>query len=106
VIRSGQLFRYRENSKCERFEKRYAAHLCVREFALGASGTYGLAAGLVGLGIGPGDEVLVPAHQEAAPDREGEAVRFGDARMEVDDAGIAPRLRAIDDGPTASRQLP
>lgn len=62
VIRSGQLFRYRENSECERFEKRYAAHLGVREFALGASGTYGLAAGLVGLGIGPGDEVLVPAH--------------------------------------------
>ena len=27
-----------------------------------ASGTYGLAAGLIGLGIGPGDEVLVPAH--------------------------------------------
>ena len=62
VIRSGQLFRYRDNSECERFEKRYAAHLGVREFALGASGTYGLAAGLVGLGIGPGDEVLVPAH--------------------------------------------
>lgn len=62
VIRSGQLFRYRDNSECERFEKRYAAHLGVKEFALGASGTYGLAAGLVGLGIGPGDEVLVPAH--------------------------------------------
>lgn len=62
VIRSGQLFRYRADSECERFEKRYAAHLGVKEFALGASGTYGLAAGLVGLGIGPGDEVLVPAH--------------------------------------------
>ncbi|MBL8583829.1 MAG: DegT/DnrJ/EryC1/StrS family aminotransferase [Rhizobiaceae bacterium] len=62
VIRSGQLFRYRDDSECERFEKRYAADLGVSEFALGASGTYGLAAGLVGLGIGPGDEVLVPAH--------------------------------------------
>jgi dTDP-4-amino-4,6-dideoxygalactose transaminase len=62
VIRSGKLFRYREDSECERFEKRYAKHLGVSEFALGASGTYGLAAGLVGLGIGPGDEVLVPAH--------------------------------------------
>lgn len=62
VIRSGKLFRYREDSECERFEKRYAKHLGVGEFALGASGTYGLAAGLVGLGIGPGDEVLVPAH--------------------------------------------
>ncbi|MEQ1954137.1 DegT/DnrJ/EryC1/StrS family aminotransferase [Mesorhizobium yinganensis] len=62
VIRSGKLFRYRDDSECERFEKRYAKHLGVSEFALGASGTYGLAAGLVGLGIGPGDEVLVPAH--------------------------------------------
>ena len=62
VIRSGKLFRYRDDSECERFEKRYARHLGVAEFALGASGTYGLAAGLVGLGIGPGDEVLVPAH--------------------------------------------
>lgn len=62
VIRSGQLFRYRENSECERFEKRYAQDLGVGHFALAASGTYGLAAGLVGLGIGPGDEVLVPAH--------------------------------------------
>lgn len=62
VIRSGQLFRYRDGSECERFEKRYAADLGVGQFALAASGTYGLAAGLVGLGIGPGDEVLVPAH--------------------------------------------
>jgi dTDP-4-amino-4,6-dideoxygalactose transaminase len=62
VIRSGQLFRYRDDSECERFEKRYAKNLGVGEFALAASGTYGLAAGLVGLGIGPGDEVLVPAH--------------------------------------------
>lgn len=62
VIRSGKLFRYREDSECERFEKRYSKYLGVSEFALGASGTYGLAAGLVGLGIGPGDEVLVPAH--------------------------------------------
>jgi len=62
VIRSGALFRYRDDSECERFEKRYAKDLGVSEFALAASGTYGLAAGLVGLGIGPGDEVLVPAH--------------------------------------------
>ena len=38
VIRSGQLFRYRDDSECERFEKRYAADLGVAEFALGASG--------------------------------------------------------------------
>ena len=42
VIRSGKLFRYRDESECERFEKRYAKHLGVSEFALGVSGTYGL----------------------------------------------------------------
>jgi dTDP-4-amino-4,6-dideoxygalactose transaminase len=63
VIRSGKLFRYNgEDGECARFEKRYAAHLGVADFALAASGTYGLVAGLIGMGVGPGDEVLVPAH--------------------------------------------
>lgn len=62
VILSGKLFRYAEDSVCGRFETRYAADLGVKHFALTASGTFGLAAALTGLGIGPGDEVLVPAH--------------------------------------------
>ncbi len=62
VIRSGRLFRYGEDSACERFEQRYAADLGVKHFALSASGSYALAAGLIGLEVGPGDEVLVPAH--------------------------------------------
>lgn len=62
VIRSGELFRYGKGSECDRFEARYAEHLGVEQFALAASGTFGLYAGLIGLGIGPGDEVLVPAH--------------------------------------------
>ncbi len=62
IIRSGALFRYREDSECERFETRYAAYLGTRHAALSASGTHALAAGLIGLGTGPGDEVLVPAH--------------------------------------------
>ena len=39
VIRSGKMFRYRDDSECDRFEKRYAKHLGVSEFGLGASGT-------------------------------------------------------------------
>lgn len=62
VIRAGTLFRYRDESECARFEKRYAQILGTKHFDLAASGTLGLAAGLVGLGIGPGDEILVPAH--------------------------------------------
>jgi dTDP-4-amino-4,6-dideoxygalactose transaminase len=62
VLRSGALFRYNDRSECERFEHRFAEWLGTRHFALTVSGTYALTAAMIGLGIGPGDEVLVPAH--------------------------------------------
>jgi len=62
AIRSGALFRYGVGGECDRFEERYAAHLGCRHFALAASGSNALAAAMIGLGLGPGDEVLVPAH--------------------------------------------
>ena len=62
VIRSGKLFRYGEDSECARFEERYAAYLGAGHFALTVSGTYALSAAMVAAGIGPGDEVLIPAH--------------------------------------------
>ena len=62
VIRDGALFRYCEDSECARFEARYAEALGVAHFDLAASGTLALSAALIGLGIGPGAEVLVPAH--------------------------------------------
>ncbi|MCX7011869.1 MAG: DegT/DnrJ/EryC1/StrS family aminotransferase [Candidatus Sumerlaeota bacterium] len=63
VIRTGAPFRYKEGqlSECERFERRYAQYLGVKHVALTASGTLALRAALVGVGVGPGDEVLVPA---------------------------------------------
>ncbi|MDJ0789845.1 MAG: DegT/DnrJ/EryC1/StrS family aminotransferase [Myxococcota bacterium] len=62
VIRSGRLFRYGIGGECDRFERRYAGYLGVDHCALTASGSYALTAALVGLSVGPGDEVLVPAH--------------------------------------------
>jgi len=62
IIRSGALFRYHDHSECSRFETRYAAWLGTSHFALTVSGTYALTAAMIGLGVGPGDEVLVPAH--------------------------------------------
>lgn len=62
VIRSKALFRYGVGKECDRFEERYAAYLGVKHFALGASGSNALAAALMAAGIGPGDEVLIPAH--------------------------------------------
>jgi dTDP-4-amino-4,6-dideoxygalactose transaminase len=105
VIRSGALFRYREDSECARFEARYAAHLGVGQFALAASGTYGLAAGLIGLGIGPGDEVIVPAHTYMATATAVLAVGAIPVIVDIDETitldpaafrdAIGPRTRAV-----------
>jgi dTDP-4-amino-4,6-dideoxygalactose transaminase len=62
VIESGALFRYGVGHECETFEQRYAAYLGVKHFALAASGSNALAAAMAAVGIGPGDEVIIPAH--------------------------------------------
>ena len=63
VFASGNLFRYlaEGGAECERFEMRYAEWLRVRHCLMTASGTNALTAALMGVGIGPGDEVIVPA---------------------------------------------
>ena len=62
VILSGRMFRYSNpKSECERFERRYAKYLDVKHVSMVASGTDALRAALVGVGVGPGDEVIVPA---------------------------------------------
>ena len=62
IISKGKLFRYLENSECDFFEKNYSKYLSIKYTALASSGTAALTAALVGLKIGPGDEVLIPAH--------------------------------------------
>ena len=62
VIRTGALFRYGVGHECDRFEERYANYLGIKHFALAASGSNALVAAMIGLGLGPGDEVLIPAH--------------------------------------------
>lgn len=62
VINSHALFRYGVGSECDRFEERYARYLGVKQFVLAASGSNALAAAMMGLGLGPGDEVIIPAH--------------------------------------------
>ena len=56
-----KLFRYRKESQCERFESRWCDYVGAKHARLTASGTHALTAAMKGLGIGPGDEVLVPA---------------------------------------------
>src|SRR5205823_7212356 len=62
VVKANALFRYSVDSECDRFETRYAKYLGCKHFALAASGSNALAAAMIGVGLGPGDEVLIPAH--------------------------------------------
>ncbi len=66
VLRSKRLYRYygltEGPSKAAALEEAFAAHMGTRR-ALGVtSGTAALICGLQGVGIGPGDEVIVPAY--------------------------------------------
>lgn len=105
VIRSGALFRYGVGGECDRFEQRYADYLGVKHFALCASGSNALAAALIGVGIGPGDEVIIPAHTYMATATSvltvgaipvivdvDETITIDPAAME---AAIGPRTRAV-----------
>src|ERR1700730_15856054 len=62
VITTNALFRYGVGNECDRFEARYAKYLGVRHFALAASGSNALAAAMTAVGVGPGDEVIIPSH--------------------------------------------
>lgn len=67
VLRSRNLFRYYgptdpQPRQVEGFERELAAFLGVRQAVAVNSGTSALMAGLAALGVGPGDEVIVPAY--------------------------------------------
>lgn len=63
VLNSKALFRYGANSlgKVEDFERRVCDGIEVAHALATSSGTAALQAGLAALGVGPGDEVIVPA---------------------------------------------
>jgi len=92
IISKGKLFRYLKNSECELFEKNYADYLSIKHTALSSSGTAALTAALVGLKIGPGDEVLIPAHTYMA------------TAMSVLSVGAIPIIVDIDESLTIDPQ--
>lgn len=105
VIRSGALFRYGIGHECETFEARYAKYLGVKHFALSASGSNALAAAMAAVGLGPGDEVLIPAHTYMATATSVLAVGAIPVIVDIDEsitidpraveAAIGPRTRAV-----------
>ena len=64
VIESGLLFRYLAGAESEtsQFEQTWSGRIGVKHTIAMSSGTAALTSGLVGMGIGPGDEVIVPAY--------------------------------------------
>jgi dTDP-4-amino-4,6-dideoxygalactose transaminase len=105
VIRSGALFRYGIGNECERFETRYAKYLGAKHFALAASGSNALVAAMIGVGLGPGDEVIIPAHTYMATATSVLAVGAIPVIVDIDEsitidpaaveAAIGPHTRAV-----------
>ena len=62
VLKSQKLFRFCEDSQVAAFEKEAIAHLGVKYALMVNSGTSALICGLTGMGVGPGDEVIVPGY--------------------------------------------
>ncbi len=62
VLRSGKLFRFHPESEVRAFEKEAAEWIGTRHALMVNSGTSALICALAGAGIGPGDEVIVPAY--------------------------------------------
>jgi len=107
VVKSGMPFRYRGGSECARFEERYGKFLGVKHVVQTSSGTAALTAALMALEIGPGDEVLVPAHTFMATAIAVLAVGAIPVIVDVDESiGIDPD--AIDDavGPRTRAVIP
>ncbi len=105
VLLSGKVFRYGIGGECKRFEERYAEYLGVKHVLMTSSGTASLTAAMVGVGIGPGDEVLVPSHTYIASAIAVLAAGAIPVVVDIDDslmmspeaveAAIGPRTRAI-----------
>jgi dTDP-4-amino-4,6-dideoxygalactose transaminase len=105
VIQGNALFRYGIGHECDRFEARYAKYLGVKHFALSASGSNALTAAMVAVGLGPGDEVLIPAHTYMATATSVLAAGAIPVIVDIDEsitidpkaieAAIGPRTKAV-----------
>lgn len=86
VIRSGHLFRVNNDLKeVEHFEKELAEKFGVQYALCLSGGTSALTCALVGMGIGPGDEVIIPAYT------------FMASALAVTSVGAIPVLAEIDE---------
>jgi dTDP-4-amino-4,6-dideoxygalactose transaminase len=109
VLEDKNLFRFYgpspSPSRVAAFEQQFARHMGARYALAVTSGTAALHTGLVALGIGPGDEVIIPAYTFIASAHAVIAAKAVPIIAEVDDSltldpddverRITPRTRAI-----------
>jgi len=116
VIRFGKLFRHAPgaDSESNQFELEWAQTIGVERALMVTSGTAALICGLAGMGVGPGDEVIVPAYTFMASAIAPLAVGAVPVIAEIDESltldpadaerKITPRTKAI--MPVYMRGLP
>ena len=103
---AGNFFRYyNPNSRSERFEKEYAAHVGAKHALAVNSGTSALIASLIAAGVGPGDEVIIPGYTFFASASAVVVARGIPVIVEIDESltidpeairrAITPRTKAI-----------
>ena len=85
ILRGQRLFRYNEDSQSIAFEKEAAEFLGVEYALMVNSGTSALICAMIGAGIGPGDEVIIPGYTYIA------------TTAAVISAGAVPVIAEIDD---------
>ena len=109
VVRAKRLFRYygpgETSSKAAELEQAFAAHMGAEHALAVTSGTAALICGLQGIGVGPGDEVILPAYTWIASAEAVLAVGAVPVMAEVDEtlsldpqdveARITPYTKAI-----------
>ncbi|MGH9239397.1 MAG: DegT/DnrJ/EryC1/StrS family aminotransferase [Vicinamibacterales bacterium] len=105
VLSGRRLFRYDSEGEAVAFERELAARIGVPQALLVSSGTAALVCALAGLGIGPGDEVILPAYGYVADPLAVLAVGAVPVVCEIDDTltidvadlerKIGPRTAAI-----------
>ena len=90
LFESGKIFRYGMGGECDRFERSWAKHVGSEHCRMTRSGTAALYTALVGLGVGPGDQVIVPAYTYMA------------TALAVLSAGAIPVVADVDESLTLS----
>jgi dTDP-4-amino-4,6-dideoxygalactose transaminase len=90
VVRTKRLFRhygpYSGGSKVDEFEKAFATYMGTDHAVAVSSGSASLVCGLAALGLGPGDEVIVPAYTWIASAEAVVAVGAVPIVAEIDDS--------------------